>query len=42
VVAAYESTMPYATFQQIGFQGVTTQTKQIVQTFQAKSAACPR
>jgi hypothetical protein len=42
VVAAYKSTMPYATFRQVAFQGVSTQTRAVVQTFQAKSAACPR
>ena len=42
VVAAYESTMPYATFQAVALQGITPRTRALVQTFQAKSAACPR
>jgi hypothetical protein len=42
VLAAFKSTMPYTTFRNYARQGMTPETRVVVQEFQAKSAACPR
>ena len=42
VVAAFESTMPFATYQQFAREGVTQETRDVVHSFQLKSANCPR
>jgi hypothetical protein len=42
VLAAFKSTMPYDTFLAYSRQGMTPQTRAVVQAFQAKTAACPR